>query len=149
MAQSYGGFICFLAWASGSVSYPPEKRAVALALINCVSQFGNILGSYVFIYTSTRSNRLTNLLIILRYLWPLSWGPTYNISYSICILMSLVSIAMCLAFRRHLSRLNHEADKLDMERGDTTGYRYILWLSESLSDPARESPTIKSTPPFV
>jgi hypothetical protein len=47
MAQSSGGLICLLAWASGSVSHPPEKRAVALALINCVGQFGNILGSYV------------------------------------------------------------------------------------------------------
>ena len=59
MAQCYGAFICFFAWASGSVSYPPAKRAVALALINCVSQFGNILGSYVLIYfyiSSCRSN---------------------------------------------------------------------------------------------
>ena len=48
MVQSNGGVICLLAWASASISHPPEKRAVALALINCVSQFGNILGSYVF-----------------------------------------------------------------------------------------------------
>ena len=48
MAQSNGGVICLLAWASASVSYPPEKRVVALALINCVGQLGNILGSYVF-----------------------------------------------------------------------------------------------------
>ena len=53
MVQSYGGLICLLAWASGSVSHPPEKRAVALALINCVGQLGNILGSYVFIALST------------------------------------------------------------------------------------------------
>ena len=51
MAQSNGGAICLLAWASASVSHPPEKRAVALALINCVGQFGNVLGSYVFNYT--------------------------------------------------------------------------------------------------
>ena len=49
MVQSNGGVICLLAWASASISHPPEKRAVALALINCVSQFGNILGSYVFL----------------------------------------------------------------------------------------------------
>jgi len=105
MAQSYGGLICLLAWASGSVSHPPEKRAVALALINCVGQLGNILGSY---------------------LWPLSWGPTYNISYSICIVMSAVSIAMCFVFRRHLSWLNNKAGKLEIESGDTVGYRYML-----------------------
>ncbi|KAF8812398.1 MFS general substrate transporter [Phlegmacium glaucopus] len=105
MTQSYAGFICFLAWASSSVAYPPEKRAVALALINCVSQSGNILGSFI---------------------WPLSWGPTYNISYFICIVMNIASIAMCFAFRHHLSRLNHKAGKLEIERGDTVGYRYIL-----------------------
>jgi len=105
MAQCYGAFICFLSWASSSVSHPPAKRAVALALINCVSQTGNILGSF---------------------LWPVSWGPTYNKSYSICILMSIVSITMCFVFRRHLSWLYHKAGKLEMERGDTLGYRYIL-----------------------
>ena len=60
MAQSYGGFICFLAWASGSISHPPEKRAVAIALINCVGQLGNIFGSYVSSFTfNILSNRLT------------------------------------------------------------------------------------------
>ena len=60
MAQSSGGVICFLAWASGSVSHPPEKRAVALALINCVGQLGSILGSYVFNCTfNVSSNHLT------------------------------------------------------------------------------------------
>ena len=60
MAQSYGSFICLLAWASGSISHPPEKRAVALALINCVGQFGNISGSYVSSCTvNVSSNRLT------------------------------------------------------------------------------------------
>jgi hypothetical protein len=126
MAQSYGGFICLLAWASGSVSHPPEKRAVALALINCVGQFGNISGSYVSSCTiNVSSNRLT-VSFIFRYFWPLSWGPTYNKSYSICILTSAVSIAMCFAFRRHLSWLNHKASKLEMERGDSVGYRYML-----------------------
>ena len=48
MAQFNGGVIRLLAWASASVSHPPEKRGVALALMNCVSQFSNILGSYVF-----------------------------------------------------------------------------------------------------
>ena len=62
-----------------------------------------------------------------RFLWPVSWGPTYNISYSICILMSTVSITMCFIFRSHLSWLNHKAGKLETKRGDTVGYRYILW----------------------
>ena len=57
MAQTSGGLICLLAWASGSVSHPPEKCAVALALINCVGQLGNILGSYV---SSCTFNVLSN-----------------------------------------------------------------------------------------
>ena len=45
MAQSYAGFIIFLAWVSNSIARPPSKRAVAVALINAISQTGNIAGS--------------------------------------------------------------------------------------------------------
>jgi hypothetical protein len=45
MAQSYTGFICFLAWASNTFARPPSKRAVALAFINAFSQLGNLAGS--------------------------------------------------------------------------------------------------------
>lgn len=45
IAQSYTGHICFLAWASGTVSQTPAKRAVALALMNSVSSVGNVFGS--------------------------------------------------------------------------------------------------------
>ena len=45
MAQSYAGFIIFLAWVSNSIARPPSKRAVALAFINAFSQLGNIAGS--------------------------------------------------------------------------------------------------------
>ncbi|KAF8639454.1 hypothetical protein AX16_010309 [Volvariella volvacea WC 439] len=48
MAQSYAGFICFLAWASGSIAIPPAKRAVGLAFINAFSSIGNVIGSYVW-----------------------------------------------------------------------------------------------------
>ncbi|KAF5388255.1 hypothetical protein D9615_000368 [Tricholomella constricta] len=65
MAQAYAGYVCFLAWASGTISRPSSKRAVALAFINCGATVGNIAGSYV---------------------WPSWWGPTYSHSYTICIL---------------------------------------------------------------
>ena len=45
MAQSYAGFIIFLAWVSISIARPPSKRAVALAFINAFSQLGNIAGN--------------------------------------------------------------------------------------------------------
>jgi predicted MFS family arabinose efflux permease len=62
MAQSYAGFITFLAWISSSIPRPPAKRAVALAFINAFSQLGNIAGSYV---------------------WPKNWGPSYKNSCAI------------------------------------------------------------------
>ncbi|KAF8913857.1 MFS general substrate transporter [Gymnopilus junonius] len=105
MAQAYAAFICFLAWASGSVSNPPAKRAVALALINCVSQLGNVIGAYV---------------------WPTSWGPTYNTSYSICAFNSALCIVMCFAFRQHLVWLNRKSESLEAELGARKGYRYML-----------------------
>jgi len=65
MAQSYASFICFLAWASGSVSHPPTKRPVALALINCISQLGNVTGSYVFSSVLTcRGNALLKIRLL-------------------------------------------------------------------------------------
>lgn len=47
MAQSYAGYVCFLAWASESTSQPASKRAVALGLINSGATIGNIIGSLV------------------------------------------------------------------------------------------------------
>ncbi|KAF9569063.1 MFS general substrate transporter [Agrocybe pediades] len=105
MTQAYGAFICFLAWASSSVSHPPEKRAVALALINCISQLGNVFGSYI---------------------WPTAWGPTYNSSFSICAFMSTLSVAMCLFFRIQLQKMNHKMDVAHAEQGGEKGYRYML-----------------------
>ncbi|TFK43577.1 MFS general substrate transporter [Crucibulum laeve] len=105
MAQSYAGFICFLAWTSSSVSHPPEKRAVALALINCVSQLGNVAGSYM---------------------WPSAWGPSYNKSYTICIATSALTVVLCFHFRRHLESLNADAERFEVERGTNKGSRYML-----------------------
>jgi hypothetical protein len=47
MAQSYSGFICFLAWTSNIFARQPSKRAVALAFINAFSQLGNVASSWV------------------------------------------------------------------------------------------------------
>ncbi|TFK75966.1 MFS general substrate transporter [Pluteus cervinus] len=105
MAQSYAGFICFLAWASSSIAHPPAKRAVGLAFINAFSSLGNIPGSYV---------------------WPLSWGPSYWNSYAICILMISIAIFMCYRFRRHLAQLNESKRQLEEQRGEPAGYRYLL-----------------------
>ncbi|KAJ4478020.1 major facilitator superfamily domain-containing protein [Lentinula aciculospora] len=105
IAQSYTGHICFLAWASGSVSQTPAKRAVALALMNTVGSLGNVFGSYI---------------------WPTKWGPGYNNSFAICTFANALSIAMCWAFRKHLAKLNHAAAKKEALNNEIEGYRYIL-----------------------
>ncbi|GAW09451.1 MFS general substrate transporter [Lentinula edodes] len=105
IAQSYTGHICFLAWASGTVSQTPAKRAVALALMNSVSSVGNVFGSYI---------------------WPTKWGPEYNHSFLICTFANALSIAMCWAFRKHLANLNKAAAKKEALDNGVEGYRYIL-----------------------
>ncbi|KAH9948347.1 MFS general substrate transporter [Amylocystis lapponica] len=104
MAQSYAGFITFLAWVSNSIPRPPAKRAVALAWINAFSQLGNIAGSYV---------------------WPAKWGPTYRYSYAICISMNGFCILMCYAFKKHLEHVNAQVEKKEQEEGVPQGYRYM------------------------
>ncbi|KII94823.1 hypothetical protein PLICRDRAFT_33639 [Plicaturopsis crispa FD-325 SS-3] len=106
MAQSYAGFITFLAWVSNSIARPPSKRAVALAWINAFSQLGNVAGSYV---------------------WPEGWGPTYRNSYAICIATNGLTIVMCYVFRQHLAALNRgQARKEAQEGREGRGYRYML-----------------------
>jgi predicted small secreted protein len=106
MAQSYSGFVTFLAWISNSIPRPPAKRAVALALVNAFSQLGNIAGSYI---------------------WPKDWGISYRNSYGICIATSGLSIAMCYIFRQYLDAQNKKWDQEERELGETQkGFRYIL-----------------------
>lgn len=110
MVQGSTSAIILLVWASSTVSNPPAKRPAALALITAIAQSGSIVGSYV---------------------WPKSWGPTYNKSYAICIMASLVCIAMCLWLRRKLQQLNKQMD-LAEERGVegggsvANGWRYHI-----------------------
>jgi hypothetical protein len=105
MAQSYAGFIGFLAWVSNSIPRPPAKRAVSLAFINAFSQLGNVAGSYV---------------------WPAKWGFSYARSYGICISTFVLAIVMCLAFRQALARMNKELEKREEIEGRKRGFRYIL-----------------------
>ena len=104
MAQSYAGFITFLAWISNSIPRPPSKRAVALALINAFSQLGNVAGSYV---------------------WPSNWGPTYHNAYAICIATNGFTIVMCYVFKRYLEAQNKKAELKEEEQGRPKGFRYL------------------------
>ncbi|KAI0268180.1 MFS general substrate transporter [Gloeopeniophorella convolvens] len=105
MAQSYAGFICFLAWTSNTFARPPSKRAVALAFVNAFSQLGNVAGSYV---------------------WQKFWGPTYLNSYAICISTNGLCIVMCLIFRRVLARQNQKLEEQEKATGRPKGFRYLI-----------------------
>ena len=65
--------------------------------------------------------------VVLRYIWPSSWGPTYANSYGICVLTSAVCVGMCFVFRRHLMFLNMDAERKEVQRGQIRkGFRYLL-----------------------
>ncbi|KIY73724.1 MFS general substrate transporter [Cylindrobasidium torrendii FP15055 ss-10] len=104
-AQSYAGFICFVAWASSSVAHPPAKRAVALAWINTVSSLGNVFGSHIF---------------------PTTWGPSYVKSFAWCTLATCLGLGMSWVFKEHLIVLNKDAATREAATGEPEGYRYMI-----------------------
>ncbi|RPD80670.1 MFS general substrate transporter [Lentinus tigrinus ALCF2SS1-7] len=106
MANSYSGFTVLYTWVSNSFPRPPSKRAVVVALVNALSQTGNVAGSYV---------------------WPSAWGPTYRNSYAICIATAGCNIVMCYIFRLHLAHLNRQLEREEKEKGLVEmGFRYLL-----------------------
>ncbi|KAG1806859.1 MFS general substrate transporter [Suillus plorans] len=105
MTQSSVAYVVFLTWVLNTFSQSRSKRAAAIAFINSMATFGNIGSSYF---------------------WPSSWGPSYANSYLICILTSTISIAMCWAFRKHLSRCNEAAEAEEDALGLPKGFRYLL-----------------------
>ncbi|KAG1770078.1 MFS general substrate transporter [Suillus occidentalis] len=105
MTQSSVAYVIFLTWVMNTFSQSRSKCAVAIALINTMATFGNIGASYF---------------------WPSSWGPSYVNSYLICILTSAMSIVMCWAFRKHLSRCNEATEAEEHALGLPKGFRYLL-----------------------
>ncbi|KAG0709584.1 MFS general substrate transporter [Suillus ampliporus] len=105
MTQASVAYVVFLTWVLNTFSQSRSKRAAAIALINSMASFGNVGSSYF---------------------WPSSWGPSYVNSYLICILTSVICIAMCWTFRMHLSRCNETAEADEQALGLPKGFRYIL-----------------------
>ncbi|KAM6503146.1 Major facilitator superfamily domain containing protein [Amanita muscaria] len=97
IAQTFTTLVLWFAWISSSLARPPSKRAASLAFVNAFAQLANVAGSYI---------------------WPTRWGPSYRLSYVICITASGGAIAMAWIFRMHLKRLNKRID------GD--GVRFVL-----------------------
>ncbi|THH03892.1 hypothetical protein EW145_g5920 [Phellinidium pouzarii] len=106
MSLSYCGTIIMFAWIINTFPRPPSKRAVALALSNCIAQLGSIAGSYV---------------------WPTNWGPSYKNSYAICIAMQGLVIVMFWMLRKHLKALNDRLEKAEEVRGERQkGFRSVF-----------------------
>ncbi|KAK4050528.1 hypothetical protein OIO90_004995 [Microbotryomycetes sp. JL221] len=113
MASSYAAFTVFYAWISATFPRPAMRRAIAIALINCLSQLGNIAGSYTY---------------------PKVWGPSYIKSFGIALACFVACIIGITYHRWTLARDNKELDAQD-GRGDANilrgvhypkGFRYVL-----------------------
>ncbi|KIK49027.1 hypothetical protein CY34DRAFT_797410 [Suillus luteus UH-Slu-Lm8-n1] len=105
MTQSPVAYVVSLTWVMNTFSQSQSKRAAAIALINSMASSGVIVSSYF---------------------WPSSWGPSYVNSYMICILTSILSMAMLWVFRGHLSRCNEAAEAEEQSLGLPKGLRYLL-----------------------
>ncbi|KAG1845720.1 MFS general substrate transporter [Suillus subalutaceus] len=103
--QSPVAYVVCLTWVMNTFSQSQSKRAAAIALVNTLSTASHMGSSYF---------------------WPSSWGPSYVNSYLICILTSVLCIAMLWVFRTHLSRCNEAAEAEEQSLGLPKGLRYIL-----------------------
>ncbi|KAG2352671.1 major facilitator superfamily domain-containing protein [Suillus spraguei] len=105
MTQGSVAYVITLTWIMNMFSRAQSKRAAAIALINSMGSAGAVVSSYF---------------------WPSSWGPSYVNSYMICILTSIISIAMFWVLRMHLSRCNEAAEAEEKSLGLPKGLRYLL-----------------------
>jgi hypothetical protein len=74
-------------WAAGSLNQTPEKRACATAIVNLLSQFGNIWSPYFF---------------------PADDGPRYVMAMLLMMGFSALSIAASLVMKVLLKRANRK-----------------------------------------
>lgn len=81
----YCSFTTILSWMSNCVPRPPLKRAIALALMNCLSNSTSIWNAY---------------------LYPSSSGPRYKVAFVCNIVFLLLAIGMATFVRTRLVVLN-------------------------------------------
>lgn len=74
-------------WAASTLNQTPEKRACAAAMVNLLSQFGNIWSPYFF---------------------PKSDGPRYLMAMLLMMGFSALSIACCIVMKLDLKRANRK-----------------------------------------
>ncbi|KAG1729529.1 major facilitator superfamily domain-containing protein [Suillus paluster] len=111
MAQVIGGGMVLWAWINNTFAREPAKRAAAIALINGLSQVGNMIGSFV---------------------WPSNWGPTYRYSYGVCFAALGVSTSMFGVLHLYLKYVNKQIEKNERDAKDVNelrvpiGFRYLV-----------------------
>ncbi|KAG1746407.1 major facilitator superfamily domain-containing protein [Suillus lakei] len=111
MAQISAAYMVIWGWINNIYAREPAKRAVAIALINGLSQTGNIIGAYV---------------------WPINWGPTYRYSYAISLAALGVATAMFGVIYLHLKRVNERIERNERNAKDvnnlrnSVGFRYLV-----------------------
>ncbi|KIW69081.1 hypothetical protein PV04_04979 [Phialophora macrospora] len=89
-------------WAAGTLNQTPEKRACATAMVNLLSQFGNIWSPYFF---------------------PKSDGPRYLMAMLLMMAFSILSIACSMVLKLVLKRANN---KIKLQ-GDNEGRDVVLY----------------------
>jgi hypothetical protein len=87
-ASFYSAGMVLLSWVSTTVVGSNSKRAVALAIINAVSNTSNIWTSYIY-----------------------TGAPRYTIAFSVNIAASFCVIVVVLILRRYLQHLNKRLDR--------------------------------------
>ncbi|KAG1878784.1 major facilitator superfamily domain-containing protein [Suillus subluteus] len=111
MAQISAAYMVIWGWINNIFAREPAKRAVAIALINGLSQTGNIIGAYV---------------------WPINWGPTYRYSYAICLAALGGSTSMFGVMYLYLKRVNKRIERDERNAKDINnlpnpvGFRYLV-----------------------
>jgi hypothetical protein len=89
-------------WAAGTLNQTAEKRACATAMVNLLSQFGNIWSPYFF---------------------PKTDGPRYLMAMLLMMGFSILSIVCCMVLKWDLNRAN---TKLKAE-GEHEGKDVVLY----------------------
>jgi hypothetical protein len=105
----YIAFDCNLAWIQNCIPRPAPKRAAAIALVNMLSQLGNIIASYIY---------------------PADQAPRYWMACTVEAIAIVCSIILTLVFREILKRENRKLDQKELAEGAETApgpakFRYI------------------------
>ncbi|KAL1847648.1 hypothetical protein VTK73DRAFT_10307 [Phialemonium thermophilum] len=108
----YIAFDCNLAWIQNCIPRPAPKRAAAIALVNMLSQLGNIIASYIY---------------------PNNQAPRFWMACTVEGIALVCSIALTVAFRFALKRENRKLDEKERAQGGEAGvvdgagekFRYI------------------------